>query len=293
MVRRAGPDVRGRGEYLLLASSSVCSGTPSRPSSHLRRKIRIYTFWGIEGRRWGSACGLKARRTSGSKSRSSKNATRLRVYHIRAGAYTGCRDAWVMGAPDHREWECDSAAVVVGLLLKSRTSDAVLLAPLRVKRPRGQCQSRSSERCCWPNDLLEYPALRPIPSLSSLLRPAISCTFIILFNALSNPRFRFKQAPQCICACREPSDAIAAVLTVRLRQQLGDSLGKGAFGQVYRTSSAAVTLADGPNMPPPCLGALNWATGETVAIKEIQLGNIPKSEIGQIMVRSYLYEFVS
>ncbi|KAI0682393.1 kinase-like protein [Cytidiella melzeri] len=45
--------------------------------------------------------------------------------------------------------------------------------------------------------------------------------------------------------------------------QLGDSLGKGAFGQVYR--------------------ALNWATGETVAIKEIQLSNIPKSEIGQIM----------
>ncbi|CAL1713540.1 unnamed protein product [Somion occarium] len=45
--------------------------------------------------------------------------------------------------------------------------------------------------------------------------------------------------------------------------QLGDCLGKGAFGQVYR--------------------ALNWATGETVAIKEIQLSNIPKSEIGQIM----------
>ncbi|OCH90450.1 kinase-like protein [Obba rivulosa] len=45
--------------------------------------------------------------------------------------------------------------------------------------------------------------------------------------------------------------------------QLGDSLGKGAFGQVYR--------------------ALNWVTGETVAIKEIQLSNIPKSEIGQIM----------
>ncbi|KAF4577422.1 hypothetical protein EYR36_005410 [Pleurotus pulmonarius] len=45
--------------------------------------------------------------------------------------------------------------------------------------------------------------------------------------------------------------------------QLGDSLGKGAFGQVYR--------------------ALNWATGETVAIKEIQLSNIPKSELGEIM----------
>lgn len=45
--------------------------------------------------------------------------------------------------------------------------------------------------------------------------------------------------------------------------QLGDSLGKGAFGQVYR--------------------ALNWATGETVAIKEITLSNIPKSELGEIM----------
>ena len=31
-------------------------------------------------------------------------------------------------------------------------------------------------------------------------------------------------------------------------------------------------------------GALNWATGETVAVKEIQLGNIPKAELGEIMV---------
>jgi hypothetical protein len=31
-------------------------------------------------------------------------------------------------------------------------------------------------------------------------------------------------------------------------------------------------------------GALNWATGETVAVKEIQLSNIPKGELGQIMV---------
>ncbi|KAJ4496933.1 hypothetical protein C8R41DRAFT_824034 [Lentinula lateritia] len=45
--------------------------------------------------------------------------------------------------------------------------------------------------------------------------------------------------------------------------QLGDSLGKGAFGQVYR--------------------ALNWATGETVAIKQISLNNIPASELSSIM----------
>lgn len=32
-------------------------------------------------------------------------------------------------------------------------------------------------------------------------------------------------------------------------------------------------------------GALNWATGETVAVKEITLSNIPKSELGEIMVR--------
>ncbi|KAL5482758.1 CDC15_2 [Sanghuangporus weigelae] len=45
--------------------------------------------------------------------------------------------------------------------------------------------------------------------------------------------------------------------------QLGDSLGKGAFAQVYR--------------------ALNMKTGETVAVKEIQLANIPKAELGEIM----------
>ena len=32
------------------------------------------------------------------------------------------------------------------------------------------------------------------------------------------------------------------------------------------------------------VGALNWATGETVAVKEIQLANIPKAELGEIMV---------
>ncbi|ETS63963.1 hypothetical protein PaG_02296 [Moesziomyces aphidis] len=45
--------------------------------------------------------------------------------------------------------------------------------------------------------------------------------------------------------------------------QLGDCLGRGAFGSVYR--------------------GLNWMNGETVAVKQIQLGNIPKSELGEIM----------
>ncbi|KAF7318500.1 Cytokinesis protein sepH [Mycena chlorophos] len=60
-------------------------------------------------------------------------------------------------------------------------------------------------------------------------------------------------------------------------EQLGDSLGK-AFGQ----------------------GALNWATGETVAVKEIQLSNVPKGGIAGVMhpnivnhkglkTREYLY----
>jgi len=45
---------------------------------------------------------------------------------------------------------------------------------------------------------------------------------------------------------------------------LGDCLGRGAFGSVYR--------------------ALNWSTGETVAIKEIRLTDLPENEIRVIMV---------
>ncbi|CAI2171283.1 20031_t:CDS:2 [Funneliformis geosporum] len=45
--------------------------------------------------------------------------------------------------------------------------------------------------------------------------------------------------------------------------QLGDCIGKGAFGSVYR--------------------ALNWETGEAVAVKRVKLSNIPKSELNFIM----------
>lgn len=41
-------------------------------------------------------------------------------------------------------------------------------------------------------------------------------------------------------------------------------MGKGAFGSVYR--------------------ALNWNTGETVAVKQVKLVDLPKSELRVIMV---------
>lgn len=47
-------------------------------------------------------------------------------------------------------------------------------------------------------------------------------------------------------------------------QQLGDCLGKGAHGAVYR--------------------ALNWGTGETVAIKRIKLADLPQNELQTIMM---------
>ena len=48
------------------------------------------------------------------------------------------------------------------------------------------------------------------------------------------------------------------------RQVLGDSLGKGAFGSVYK--------------------ALNLGTGEAVAVKQVKLGDLPRSELRMIEV---------
>lgn len=59
-------------------------------------------------------------------------------------------------------------------------------------------------------------------------------------------------------------DATLIMDTTNFEQQLGDCLGKGAFGSVYR--------------------ALNWGTGETVAIKQVRLVDLPKGEIRVIMV---------
>lgn len=47
-------------------------------------------------------------------------------------------------------------------------------------------------------------------------------------------------------------------------QRLGECLGKGAFGSVYK--------------------AFNWGTGEAVAVKQIKLGDLPKSELRMIEV---------
>ncbi|ROV90537.1 hypothetical protein VPNG_10049 [Cytospora leucostoma] len=46
------------------------------------------------------------------------------------------------------------------------------------------------------------------------------------------------------------------------RQRLGDCIGKGAFGSVYK--------------------GFNWGTGEAVAVKQIKIANLPKSELRMI-----------
>lgn len=53
-------------------------------------------------------------------------------------------------------------------------------------------------------------------------------------------------------------------LTWSKLQRLGDCIGKGAFGSVYK--------------------AFNWGTGEAVAVKQIKIADVPKSELRMIEV---------
>ncbi|KAK4223879.1 putative ste ste11 cdc15 protein kinase [Podospora fimiseda] len=46
--------------------------------------------------------------------------------------------------------------------------------------------------------------------------------------------------------------------------RLGDCIGKGAFGSVYK--------------------AFNWGTGEAVAVKQIKIADVPKSELRMVEV---------
>lgn len=50
-------------------------------------------------------------------------------------------------------------------------------------------------------------------------------------------------------------------------QRLGDCIGKGAFGSVYK--------------------AFNWGTGEAVAVKQIKIADVPKSELRMIEVNNH------
>ena len=70
---------------------------------------------------------------------------------------------------------------------------------------------------------------------------------------------------------------------IAMIKQLGEALGKGASAQVY-SRSVPHFRQRGPD-PCDCIKeALNWTSGETVAIKQISIGNIPEGELSEIMV---------
>lgn len=56
---------------------------------------------------------------------------------------------------------------------------------------------------------------------------------------------------------------------MRCAQRLGECIGKGAFGSVYK--------------------AIHWGTGEAVAVKQIKMVNLPKSELRMIEVRDVCF----
>ncbi|KAL1302173.1 hypothetical protein AAFC00_002604 [Neodothiora populina] len=83
-------------------------------------------------------------------------------------------------------------------------------------------------------------------------------------NAVQNP-IKAREIPREKPPSKDGTAQRAAGEVAGLKDyQLGDCLGKGAFGSVYR--------------------ALNWGTGETVAIKQVRLVDLPKGEIRVIMM---------
>lgn len=71
-------------------------------------------------------------------------------------------------------------------------------------------------------------------------------------------------------------------------QQLGEPLGKGASAQVYSTFQLSSTLCNQPKPSSWFPEALNWTSGETVAIKQISISGIPTAELSDILVSTDL-----
>ncbi|KAI5778231.1 hypothetical protein EDC01DRAFT_622910 [Geopyxis carbonaria] len=80
-------------------------------------------------------------------------------------------------------------------------------------------------------------------------------------RAISRPASRAGSRPGTSTSKENESSSLATALP---DYTLGDCLGKGAFGSVYR--------------------ALNWGTGQTVAVKQVRLADLPKTELRVIML---------
>lgn len=167
-------------------------------------------------------------------------------------------------------WHCDA---VTGGVAKLSLS-CQLPAAQTTDSP---CLSSCAERCRRADYTLFLVSRRPI----------------ILFRHPSRSLVRLPPCPQrhpalVRTSCSMPMFVFATFLVSRTLMlccaAIGRLPGEGSFRPglpcVQRSATASTR-----SLKLLRAGALNWATGETVAIKEIQLSNIPKSEIGQIMVR--------
>ena len=92
---------------------------------------------------------------------------------------------------------------------------------------------------------------------------ALDACQITSTNASNKPQEEAKRQPHDASTARRPKKETQTSNPSQDGElkdyQLGDCLGKGAFGSVYR--------------------ALNMGTGETVAVKQVKLADLPKSEL--------------